>query len=175
MRLKVKNYLGLILFVIIFWGCQKNRYHLMPEQRQFLFPFPVGSSFRMLKDKTDTVSFKVVKNEITTISCEKNCISEKGYVKIVNQTDENQIWEINMFGYDWNSGVSVKVDTISFFYNSYRLFNDTVINSLEFSRLYKFFYNQYGCQGIMGLSPLKGFGFIRCIYNGDTITYERLP
>ena len=164
----------LLFFIFILFGCKKNHFHLMPQQTQFLSSFPVGSTFKMLKNKTDTVTFKVVKNEITTVSCEKNCVSEKGYVKIINQGNENQVWEINMYGYDWHSSVSVKVDTISYFYISYRRFNDTIINGLEFNSLYKFYYFYHDCQGIMGLSPEKGFGYLQYICNEDTITYERI-
>ena len=167
---------GLFLFIFILLGCKKNHYHLMPQQKQFLSPFLVGSTFKMLKDKTDTVTFKVVKNEITTVSCERNCVSEQGYVKIVNQANENQVWEINMDGDDRGSSVLVKIDTISYFNISYRHSNDTIINGLEFNKLYKFYYYFYDyCPGIIGISPEKGFGYLRYICNGDTITYERVP
>ena len=170
-----KFWWGLIFFVFIFSGCKKNHYHLMPEQKQFLSPFSVGISFKMLKNKTDTISFNVVKNEITTYSSGKKSVVEKGYVKIVNQANENQIWEINMFADDRYSRVSVLIDTNYIFYNTCELFNDTNINTIDFNQLYEFISLTRYYKGTMGLSPLKGFAFVQCVYNGDTITYDQLP
>ena len=169
------NFGILIFFSLIVYGCQKNHYHLMQEQKQFLSPFTAGTSFKMVKNRIDTIIFNVEKNEITTYSCGKNSIADKGYVKIVNQENKNQIWEISMFADDPYSRVEIQTDTNYIFYNTYELFNDTNINAMEFKQLYKFVSLKKDYQGTLALSPLQGFGFIQCIYLNDTVIYERIP
>ena len=154
-------------------SCKKAQLHLMPLQKQFMSTFPVGTSFKVLNNKTDTLVMKVVKNTITTRDngCYK---TETGNIEMVNQKDTSQKWTMNML---YEGDILIFINSF-YFSCTYEQLPDTVIGTIHFSQPYKFISSEnldYQVSGILAMSVSQGFAYMQYYTNNDTIIYERLP